>query len=294
MSEHTVRNYAVDLEQFVRHLTGVGLIGDFPGALNHLSIRSFLAEMEEGSISKRTAARKLAALRSLYRYLIRQGVVKESPVTTIRTPRIDRRLPLFLTIPQIETLLNAPAIGTFIGMRDLAIMELLYSAGLRSFELVALNHDDISFERATVRARGKGKKERINPIGSYAVKALKDFIALKDLHPNRMRFDLNAVFINTRGGRLTTRSVRRILERYAAECGLSNEITPHTLRHSFATHLLSRGADLRVVQELLGHQNISSTQHYTHLSNDEVSAAYATAHPRADHSAGEEERAEAV
>ncbi|MHC4885244.1 MAG: site-specific tyrosine recombinase/integron integrase [Planctomycetota bacterium] len=294
MSEHTIRNYAVDLEQFVQYLTGAGSLADFPGGLTHLAVRGFLAELEESKISKRTAARKLAALRSLYKYLLRQGTVTENPVATIRTPRIDKRLPVYLTIPQVEALLNAPDLGAFIGLRDRAIMELLYSAGLRSFELVALNHDDVSFDRATVRARGKGKKERINPIGSYAVKALKEYLAVKETHPNRMRFDPYAVFINTRGGRLTTRSVRRVLDRYASECGLSNEITPHTLRHSFATHLLSRGADLRVVQELLGHQNISTTQHYTHLSSDEVSAAYATAHPRAETEAPEEVHAEAV
>lgn len=287
MSEHTIRNYAVDLEQFVKHLTENAEINLFPADITHLSVRGFLAYLDEQGISKRTVARKLAALRSFYKFLLKRGRVSQSPVAAIRTPRIQKKLPTYLTLPQIEALLATPDTNTFAGLRDRAIMELLYSAGLRSFELVELNHDDIDMANATVRARGKGKKERINPVGSFALRAVQSYIEAKERHPDRMRFDAEAIFINSRGGRLTTRSIRRILVRYAGEANLPGDVTPHTLRHSFATHLLSRGADLRVVQELLGHQSISTTQNYTHLSMDEVSTAYALAHPRAENSSGD-------
>lgn len=281
MSEHTIRNYAVDLEQFVQHLERLELVESFPEQVTHLDVRAFLADLEEQGVSKRTVARKLAALRSFYKFLLKRGRLETSPVASVRTPRIERKLPSYLTIPQVEALLASPSPHTFTGLRDRAIMELLYSAGLRSFELVGLNHADIDLVNATVRARGKGKKERLNPVGRYAVRAVQAYADAKGLHPDRMRFDSQALFINNRGGRLTTRSIRRVLVRYAGEAGLPGNVTPHTLRHSFATHLLSRGADLRVVQELLGHESISTTQNYTHLSLDEVSAAYAVAHPRA-------------
>jgi integrase/recombinase XerC len=281
MSEHTVRNYGVDLDQFVTHLKATERIEAFPAAITHLDVRGFLAALEERQVSKRTVARKLAALRSLYKYLARKGIVAESPLARIRTPQVERKLPNFLTIPQIEALLRAPETETLFGLRDRAIMELLYSAGLRSAELVALNHEDVDLEGATARVHGKGSRQRINPIGRYAVRAIGAYVEAKSRSPMRIRFDPAALFLNNRGGRLTTRSVRRMLVRYTTEAGLPGEVTPHTLRHSFATHLLSRGADLRVVQELLGHRNLSTTQNYTHLTLDEVSAAYAMAHPRA-------------
>ncbi|MFH0910479.1 MAG: site-specific tyrosine recombinase/integron integrase [Planctomycetota bacterium] len=281
MSEHTLRNYAVDLEQFVDYLARSGGLAGFPSGTGRLEIRGFLGDLEESGLSRRSVARKLAALRSFYKFLLLRGRVAESPLATIRTPRIERHLPMCLTIAQVEALLAAPGGHSFTRLRDRAILELLYSAGLRSAELVALNHDDIDLERALLRARGKGRKERLNPIGSHAVRAVKAYQAAKRYHPNRARFHAQALFLNHRGGRLTTRSVRRILECYAAEAGLPVEVAPHTLRHSFATHLLSRGADLRIVQELLGHENISTTQHYTHLAMGEVNAAYAAAHPRA-------------
>lgn len=282
MSEHTVRNYAVDLEQFVTHLREEGALEEFPEATDHLAVRAWLARLDEQGVSKRTVARKLAALRSFYKFLAARGRVAESPVATIRTPRVEKRLPSYLTLPQVEALLAAPDTGVFMGKRDQAILELLYSAGLRSAELVALNDEDVDLAAATVRARGKGKKERLNPVGRYAVRAVSAYLEAKRTHPDRLRFDPLALFLNNRGGRLTTRSVRRLLARYGAAAGLPREVTPHTLRHSFATHLLSRGADLRVVQELLGHENLSTTQNYTHLSLDEISTAYASAHPRAE------------
>lgn len=285
MSEHTVRNYAVDLEQFHDYIREAEPATDFPGGATHLTVRGWLAALAERGVSKRTSARKLAALRSFYKHLVRREAVAASPVEGVRTPRVERRLPTYLTIPQVEALLNQPDPEAPAGLRDRAVMELLYSAGLRSAELVALDIGDIDLENAVVRARGKGKKERVNPVGRYAIRALQAYLALRQSRPAHLRRDPKALFLNHRGGRLTTRSIRRILARYAAEAGLPKDVTPHVLRHSFATHLLSRGADLRVVQELLGHENLATTQNYTHLSADEISIAYAAAHPRAERDA---------
>lgn len=281
MSVHTVRNYAVDLEQFHQHVTTDEPETDFPGGVTHLTVRGFLAALTDRGVSKRTGARKLAALRSFYKYLLQREAVAKNPVEGIRTPRVERRLPTYLTIPQVEALLGQPDPETTAGLRDRAIMELLYSAGLRSAELVALNQGDVDLETALVRARGKGKKERVNPVGRYAIRALRVYLEARRRQPVHVRTDARALFLNHRGGRLTTRSVRRILSRYATAAGLPKDVTPHVLRHSFATHLLSRGADLRVVQELLGHENLATTQNYTHLTADEISLAYAAAHPRA-------------
>lgn len=282
MSEHTLRNYSADLEQFVRYLEKSGELDSFPGNISHLIIRSFLAELEETGAGKRTVARKLAAMRSLYKFLLKRGVVEVSPLANIRTPRIEKKLPNYLSISQMETLIDTPENSTFIGIRDRAILEMLYSAGLRSFELVGINEEDVNFGGATLLVRGKGKKERINPLGSCALTALGKYLEVKNVNfPKAMR-KTPAMFINNRGGRLTTRSIRRMLENYTALAGLPSDITPHTLRHSFATHLLSKGADLRIVQELLGHENISTTQNYTHLSLGEVSEQYNKAHPRSN------------
>ncbi|MHC4872133.1 MAG: site-specific tyrosine recombinase/integron integrase [Planctomycetota bacterium] len=282
MSEHTVRNYSADLIQFVEYLTKSEEIGNFPAQISHLTIRSFLAELEESGVSKRTVARKLASMRSLYKFLLKRGVVESSPLANIRTPRIEKKLPEYLSITQIEKLINTPAANNFIGIRDKAMLELLYSAGLRSFELVGLDEEDLDLGAASVKIRGKGKKERMNPLGSCAVRAISEYLERKYIHIPTEKKKTPAVFVNNRGGRLTTRSIRRMLVTYIAEAGLPSGITPHTLRHSFATHLLSKGADLRIVQELLGHENISTTQNYTHLSISEVSKQYNLAHPRSE------------
>lgn len=281
VSEHTLRNYRVDLEQFVLFLVESGTESVFPANVTHLTVRGFLARMEERGVSTRTVARKLAALRSLYKFLCREQIVTVNPLSCIRTPRIEKKLPNYLTIAQMERLLDMPNLNRFDGVRDRAIMELLYSAGLRTCELVGLNADDVDLENMTIRTLGKGNKERINPIGTYAAAAVRKYIDAKRFHPDRDSFEGKALFLNLRGGRLTTRSIRRILERYTCEAGLPGEISPHSLRHSFATHLLSRGADLRVVQELLGHENISTTQIYTHLNDADLRDSYNAAHPRA-------------
>ncbi|MCL1999974.1 MAG: tyrosine recombinase [Planctomycetes bacterium] len=284
MSEHTVRNYGVDLAQFLSHLSDLGQAGSFPEGVTHLMIRSFMADLGQKGVSRQTVARKIAALRSFYKYLQRRGRVPSNPARIVHTPKLEKKIPTFLTVAMMERLLAAPEGGTFIGSRDKAILELIYSAGLRSFELVGLDHSDIDLDRRVLRLRGKGMKERINPVGRYAVAALEEYLRFRQTHPERIRFDPDAVFLNFRGQRLTTRSVRRMLSHYATLAGLSGDVSPHTLRHSFATHLLQRGADLRVVQELLGHENISTTQIYTHITASEMQRIYADSHPRAEQS----------
>ncbi len=282
MSEHTVRNYGVDLAQFLSHLSENDQAGEFPENVTHVMIRSFMADLGEKGVSRQTVARKIAALRSFYKYMLRQGRVTVNPARVVHTPKLEKKIPAFLTVAMMERLLAAPEGGTFTGSRDKAILELIYSAGLRSFELVGLDHADIDLERRVLRLRGKGMKERINPVGRYAIAALEEYLRQKAIHQDRDRFDPHAVFLNFRGQRLTTRSVRRMLSHYAGLAGLPADVSPHTLRHSFATHLLQRGADLRVVQELLGHENISTTQIYTHITAAEMQRIYAESHPRAE------------
>lgn len=284
MSEHTVRNYGVDLAQFLSHLVEQRQEMEFPENVTHIMIRSFMSDLGDKGVSRQTVARKIAALRSFFKYMQRQGRVTSNPARIVHTPKLEKKIPTFLTVAMMEKLLAAPEGGTFTGSRDKAILELIYSAGLRSFELVGLDHEDIDLERRVLRLRGKGMKERINPIGRYAVAALEDYLRHKASHPDNIRFDSHAVFLNFRGQRLTTRSVRRMLSHYANLAGLPDDVSPHTLRHSFATHLLQRGADLRVVQELLGHENISTTQIYTHITAQEMQRIYAESHPRADQS----------
>lgn len=282
MSEHTVRNYGVDLAQFYSHLVETNQSKEFPEGVTHIMIRSFMAELSEKGVSRQTIARKVAALRSFYKYLQRKGRIDSNPARVVHTPKLEKKIPAFLTVTMIERLLAAPESGSFIGSRDKAILELIYSAGLRSFELVGLDHSDIDLDRRVLRLRGKGMKERVNPVGRYAIAALEEYLTHKRNHHDRARFDPDAVFLNFRGQRLTTRSVRRMLSHYSAIAGLPPDVSPHTLRHSFATHLLQRGADLRVVQELLGHENISTTQIYTHITACEMQRIYGESHPRAD------------
>jgi integrase/recombinase XerC len=285
LSEHTTRNYGVDLAQLQQFCESVNHGADFPLHVPQNALRDFLAAQHAQQASKATIARKTAAIRSFFSYLQRREIITSNPSASLRTPKLDKKLPTFLTSEEVENLVAAPEAGTFIGKRDRAILELLYSAGLRTFELVGLNHDDIDFSRQVLRARGKGTKERFNPIGRYADAALQAYLTTKRQQPDFAHFDPQAVFVNFRGARLTTRSVRRLLAEYVTLAQLSPEVTPHTLRHSFATHLLQRGADLRIVQELLGHENISTTQIYTHLTSHEIREIYDAAHPRAHYDA---------
>lgn len=295
-SAHTIRSYTADLTQFARFLLcddgEVDLdelpeLGDDPDTGRSLSdrllgveamnVRAYLARMRTHGYSKSTVARKLASLRSLYKFLVRTGVVPASPVAVIRTPRQDKKLPSCLTVEQMRDLLNAPDENTLGGLRDRAILETIYSAGLRISELVGLNVEDLDEFNEALRVRGKGRKERLVPLGSHAVEAIYRYCFKRSAAfglPQR-----GPLFVNKHGKRLSARSVRRRLTRHLRQAGIDQHASPHTLRHSFATHMLNAGADLRSVQELLGHESLSTTQIYTHLTTDRLKGVYEKAHP---------------
>jgi integrase/recombinase XerC len=295
-SAHTIRSYTADLVQFARFLlcdepetdlddlpdldadpdTGGRLTERLIG-VDAMDVRSFLAGMRTHGYSKSTVARKLASLRSFYKYLVRKGVVNASPVAVIRTPRQDKKLPSCLTVEQIRDLLNAPDQSTLGGLRDRAILETIYSAGLRISELVGLNVEDLDEFNEALRVRGKGRKERLVPLGSHAVEAIYRYCFQRSATfglPQR-----GPLFINKHGKRLSDRSIRRRLTKYLQMAGIDQHASPHTLRHSFATHMLNAGADLRSVQELLGHESLSTTQIYTHLTTRRLKSVYERAHP---------------
>ena len=248
------------------------------------TVRGFLAFLGEQQYSAATMARKIATLRSFYKWAERRGASGINPLTVIRTPRQAKRLPKAITIEQVEKLLAAPGDADVLGRRDRAMLETLYSTGLRVSELVGLNSEDLDLGAEALHVRGKGKKERIVPLGSHALAAIAKYLEKLREEP---RYAVNTdvakkpLFVNKHTGRLSSRSVRRKLDKYLKQVGLDPTISPHTLRHTFATHLLDNGADLRSVQELLGHQSLSTTQVYTHLSTGRVQEAYTKAHPRA-------------
>ena len=296
-SEHTVRAYRADLSQFCGFLLSGSIMAEGDAetsptlakrllAVRPADVRAYLAELR-GHYSKSSVARKLAALRSLYKFLIRNGQVETSPVAVVRTPKQDRRLPTCLDESQIDALLSAPAesagdddgpIARMLIARDRAILETIYSAGLRISELAGLEVDDLDTHGGSLHVRGKGKKERLVPLGSIAAEAVEEYLVCRAGAGDE---PVGPLFVNRRFGRLTDRSVRRMLDKYLQRAGLPAGVTPHTLRHSFATHLLNRGADLRSVQELLGHKSISTTQIYTHLTTAGLKAVYDKAHPLA-------------
>ncbi len=316
-SPHTAKCYAADLAQFCAFLVGdkeaakggqsFGAVAKALGAqvggaetgaggtavlsvpdvaqkLRDVSpdrVKEFLAFLGTQSYSKSTIARKLATLRSFYKFCMRRGVVSAHPLASIRTPKQEKRLPKFLELDQITKLLSTPDDGTLLGARDKAMLEVLFSTGVRVSELVDLNFGDVDVEGQVIRVRGKGKKQRTTPVGGTALAALKKYLDLRRGDARSPTFDQQALFVNKHGQRLSTRSVRRKLDKYLAEAGLDPSISPHTLRHSFATHMLNNGADLRSVQELLGHQSLSTTQIYTHLTTQRLKKAYDDAHPRA-------------
>lgn len=272
-SPHTIKNYRSDLTEFFK-------FSDKPSIqdINYLEIRRFLAYLKEKEFLKTTVSRKLACLKSFFKYLARERVVKTNPASGIQTPKRERRLPSFLEIKEVEHLIEAAKGDRWEAKRDLAILETLYSSGIRVSELVGLNEEDVDLFSMLLKVRGKGKKERIVPIGNCAADAIKAYLESAPIDIHRK---LVPLFINRRGTRLTDRSVRRIILKYARVAALKKGISPHTLRHSFATHLLDRGADLRSVQELLGHAHLSTTQIYTHVSAKRLREAYDQAHPRA-------------
>ncbi len=242
-------------------------------------VRRYLQHMRDHNYSKATVARKLATLRSFFKFLNKRGLTDNNPMQVIRTPKLDKRLPKFMTEEQVTTLLNTPKDTDLLGARDKAMLEVIYSTGLRVSELVGLNRMDVDFNTGILKVRGKGKKERISPISPTALTAVRKYLALRQNIVSDTEAEL-PLFINKHGQRLSTRSVRRKLDKYLIEAHLDPDISPHTLRHSFATHMLNHGADLRAVQELLGHQSLSTTQVYTHLTTKRLQEAYEKAHPR--------------
>lgn len=246
--------------------------------LNHKSVREYLMQMQEQGMSRSTMARKLAALRSFVRYLCRENILQNNPIAAVSTPKQDKRLPKFLYPLEIQILLDAPDTSKPLGLRDKAVLETLYAAGLRVSELVGLSINNLYFDEELIKVFGKGSKERIVPLGSQAMSSLKNYL-LKG-RPHLQKGPTEALFLNRFGTQLSERSVRNIINKYVKEVALNQKVSPHTLRHSFATHLLNAGADLRSVQELLGHVKLSTTQIYTHITTENIQQVYHETHPR--------------
>lgn len=288
-SEHTVRNYRADLRQFNHFLnkkeeftkkSKKSLKG--PGRIEFNTVREYLGSLY-GNYKRTTIARKLSTIRSFFYFLERNGLSKGNPAADISTPKQGKYIPAYLPIDEMFKLLQGPDISKPLGLRDSAILEMMYSCGIRVSELEGLNIPDIDFEQRIIRVIGKGNKERILPIGRKALKTVGDYMDAALPLRRRNRQDKSGdepLFLNNRGGRLTARGIGLIVKKYVKVCGLMTDISPHSLRHTFATHLLDGGADLRSVQELLGHASLSTTQKYTHVSLDRLMEVYDKAHPR--------------
>jgi integrase/recombinase XerC len=283
-SELTVKSYREDLTQAATFFRDTYQTQE-PGQLSSRHVRAFTAWLYDKGYAKTTVARRIAAVRSWFRFLCRQGTLTANPADGLRGPRQDKKLPHFLGEKALGQLLEAPPEDSSLGVRDRAILEILYSAGLRVGELTGLNRADLDLDASLATVRGKGKKERLAFFGPDALEALKQWLDARSaiLAAKNIRLEgaKDAVFLNKRGSRLTTRSVGRLLEKYRAQAGLDPKTSPHTLRHSFATHLLDRGADIRGVQELLGHRSLATTQIYTHVTTVRLKDSYQKAHPRA-------------
>lgn len=273
-SAHTVKSYADDLfalrTALAQQLGRAATIED----LTTRTIRGFLAQSHESGLKATSVSRRLSAIRSFCRYLCRESALDRNPTEGLRGPKVGRSLPIFMSSNAIEKLLELPSPDYPLGLRDRALLETCYSAGLRVSELVGLNLDDLDLRQGLARVRGKGKRERLALLGSHATRALHRWLAVRKPAPRLPPASAKAVFLNKHGSRLTARSVGRMLEKYLAAAGLDPKIHPHTLRHTFATHLLNRGADIRSVQELLGHASITTTQIYTHITNERLREAY--------------------
>ena len=281
-SDYTIKSYREDLEILIEYFQDTLGRVPTPSELTPQDLRTYVAALHQAQYAKTTVARKLASLRSFFRFAQREGLCDSNPAKPLRNPRRERKLPHFLTTSEIGKLLVAPAAKEPMGARDRAIFETLYSAGLRVSELVGINLDDLDLEDGLVRVRGKGKRERLAPLGKFAVKAIRNWMRMRSVADKQRTGDKgDPLFQNKYGKRLTTRSVGRMLEKYLKLTGLDSRTSSHTLRHSFATHLLNGGADIRSVQELLGHKSLVTTQIYTHISTAGLRKAYDQAHPRA-------------
>ena len=272
VSAHTVRAYRKDLEEFSAYADAK------PETMDLIDIRSFIAGQINKGLSKITVSRRLSSIRSFFKYLHREGYITANPAKLVSNPKIPKMLPRYLSVDDVFSLIESPEGIGFVPVRDSAILELLYSSGLRVSELSGLNVDDLNIRESLVKIKGKGKKERIVPVGSKAVGAIKSYLVERMLRRSRDK----ALFLNRMGTRLTDRGVRRIVVKYARASSMTGHVGPHVLRHSFASHLLQGGADLRVIQELLGHASLSTTQKYTHLDITHLMDIYDKAHPLAN------------
>lgn len=275
---NTLESYGRDLRQYSQYLKQ-----DEENILDYATrstIVDYLLHLQNQGKATATIARRLAALKAFYQFLVREKYLEKDPTANLESPKLEKRLPKVLTIKQVELLLNQPDNSTSAGLRDRAMLELLYATGIRVSELVYLDVNDVNMDMGYIRCTGKGSKERIIPLGSMAVKSLREFLANGRGRLVRDREE-KALFVNHHGRRLTRQGFWKIVKKYAEDAKIATEITPHTLRHSFATHLLENGADLRSVQEMLGHADISTTQIYTHLTKGRLKEVYAKTHPRA-------------
>jgi len=285
LSSHTREGYLADLKQFQSFLKGTDLLAGADGGIpgDPLVIRSFLASLYRRKLRKVTISRKIAALRSFYRYLIREGVVGVNPAALVQLPRCEKYIPVVLSADEIMAILRTKFNEDAAGSRDRAIIELFYSAGIRLSELTGLNMEDIRLQEGLVKVRGKGRKERVVPVGRPALKAVEAYLQKRQkLRKNAATGNgEDALFLSARGKRMNPRGVARVVERLVRESGIARKISPHALRHTFATHLLDAGADLRSIQEMLGHSSLSTTQKYTSVSVSRLMEIYDRAHPRA-------------
>lgn len=289
VSSHTLRNYASDLEQFLDFLapaepsTGKRSL---PGVaeIDHLTIREWLSSLHTAQKKKASIARKLAALRTFFQFMVREGILELNPAKLVSTPRLEKKLPKHLSIDEAIRFIESPDPETDLGKRDRAMLELMYATGIRVAELTTLNLPDVDFNNQLVRVTGKRRKQRIVPFGEPAGVAIRNYLGVRDkflLSAPISKRDEQALFLNYQGTRITTRSVGRMVDKYIRLCAGMHNISPHALRHSFATHLLDSGADLRDIQELLGHARLSTTQVYTHVSMEKLIDVYDKAHPKA-------------
>ena len=268
-SAHTILNYKLDLEDFRNFLGEAAL-----EKIDYLLLRKYLALLKEKNLSNRTVNRHLSSLRSFFRFLTRESLIKANPILSLSSPKHEKYLPSFLTEEEVAKLIDAVIPKDERGLRDRAILETFYSTVIRISELANLSKEDFDFIGGIVKVMGKGKKERIVPIGDKAISAIREYL-------DKRKKQTDAIFLNKNGEAITTRGIRNIVGKYIRLAGIKQGVSPHTLRHSFATHLLNRGADLRSVQELLGHANLSTTQIYTHLTTDKLKIVYDKSHPRA-------------
>jgi len=277
-SPYTIKNYRTDIKQFLDYCSAQAITS--LDGIDRSLLRSYLAELDEQGYVKASVARRLAELRSFGRFLVQEGVLARNPFRLVSAPRVPKLLPRYLTVSEVEALLATPNVNTPAGMRDRAMLEVLYAAGLRVSELAGLDLRDVDLGQAQVRAVGKGSRERIGLLGQPAVRAVRAY--LQSARPGLLgKQPTAALWLNQRGGRLTVRGIANVVADAGVKAGIAARVSPHVLRHSFATHLLDGGADLRVVQELLGHANLATTQIYTHVSQARAREVYARAHPRA-------------